>query len=710
MKNLLMIFTFLLSVVLTGCGSNSKPDGTSDSNGSVIITTTNYSLVAVPDVIDIAALGETRTLKLYLNDNDALAPVEGEVIRAKVFDQNFGTLNTYTLTTDANGYVGFIYSAPDTELPNQSLVITFELENSVPVVDKNVTINFNGSTVIIGDELNTTNYQLVAVPDVLDVTAGGETANIDLYLNDTSVFSPVSGVVIKAQVFDQTNGTLNTYEVTTDSNGHAPFVYTAPNILPASSLVITYEIKDGTPALTKDVTVNFTGSTPVGKDVNTTGYELVAVPDIVEVTQEGETANIDLYLNDMVNLVPVSDVLIKAQVFDQTNGTLNTYEVATDSNGHAPFVYTAPNTLPAISLVITFEVKAGTPALTKDVTVDFNGSTTVGIDVNTTGYELVAVPGSMNILEAGESRTLAVYLSNMVTQSPVPNQTIKALWFDPNSGTLNSYFATTNSNGQAVFNYTAPLNLGGLSDFNITFEVLDGTPTLDTNMTVYFGTSSGTTVDTTDMQLWVVPDEFNITEVGQSRAIDLYLEENSTHIPLEGTEIAAEFFDPANGTLNTYIGTTDTNGHVTFNYTAPETLPSGSLIITFKVLHGQPDLSVSTTVNFIGGQTIDTTNMNLYVTLPSIDANATVPEATEDIDIWVENSVTNTPLEGIEVRAIFFDPNYGSLDKYTDQTDVNGHIVFTYMGPEANPGSDLNISFEIVNGSPTKTVDVLLDF
>jgi hypothetical protein len=101
--------------------------------------------------------------------------------------------------------------------------------------------------------------------------------------------------------------------------------------------------------------------------------------------------------------------------------------------------------------------------------------------------------------------------------------------------------------------------------------------------------------------------------------------------------------------------------------------------------------------------------MDLHVTLDTIDANSLVPELTEDIDIWLSDDSNNT-IEGVEVRALFFDPDYGHLDKYTGETDETGHIVFTYTGPEANPGNDINIIFEIVNGSPTKTVDVLLDF
>jgi len=281
-------------------------------------------------------------------------------------------------------------------------------------------------------------------------------------------------------------------------------------------------------------------------------------------------------------------------------------------------------------------------------------------------------------------------------------------------GEVADYSVVTGADGYGTFAYTSPETLppsGSSKTLQVNYYV-DGNISKaipSKEIVLNFIAASEPEVNTTDMQLWVVPGEFNITEGSQTRAIDLYLGEISTDSPLEEIAIKAELFDPNYGVLNSYNGITDVNGHVTLDYTAPEKLPNSPLNITFKVLQGQPDLSVSTHVNFIGGQTIDTTNMDLHVTLDTIDANSLVPELTEDIDIWLSDDSNNT-IEGVEVRALFFDPDYGHLDKYTGETDETGHIVFTYTGPEANPGNDINIIFEIVNGSPTKTVDVLLDF
>ncbi|MDM5271281.1 hypothetical protein PGH07_03745 [Sulfurovum sp. zt1-1] len=709
MKNILVIFTFLLSLVLTGCGSNSKPDGTSGGTGG---TAANYSLVAVPDVIDISTVGEKKTLKLYLNDNVALQPVEGGVIKANVFDQNFGTLASYSLTTDINGYVGFEYTAPETALPSASLVITFQLEGSVPVLEKNVTISFNGSTTT-GTDINTTNYQLVAVPDVVDIATGGESANIDLYLNDMANLVPVSNTVIKAQVFDQTSGTLNTYEVTTDSNGHAPFVYTAPNSLPASSLVITFEVKGGVPALEKDVTISFNGSTTSGTDVNTTNYQLVAVPDVIDIAAGGESANIDLYLNDMANLSAVPNTVIKAQIFDQTNGTLNTYEVTTDSNGHAPFVYTAPNSLPASSLVITFEVKGGVPALEKDVTISFNGSTTSGTDVNTTNYQLVAVPDVIDIAAGGESANIDLYLNDMANLSAVPNTVIKAQIFDQTNGTLNTYEVTTDSNGHAPFVYTAPNSLPA-SSLVITFEVKGGVPALEKDVTISFNgsTTSGTDVNTTNYQLVAVPDVIDIAAGGESANIDLYLNDMANLSAVPNTVIKAQIFDQTNGTLNTYEVTTDSNGHAPFVYTAPNSLPAGPLVITFEVKGGVPALEKDVTINFSGGTTtgtdVNTTNYQLVAVPDVIDIAAGGDSS--NIDLYLNDMANLVPVPNTVIKAQVFDQTNGTLNTYEVTTDSNGHAPFVYTAPNSLPASSLVITFEVKGGVPALEKDVTVNF
>ncbi|MBD3790501.1 MAG: hypothetical protein IE885_09125 [Campylobacterales bacterium] len=693
-KNILISLLLFLSFFVNGCGSNSKPDGTSSGSGNQN-STLNYQLVAVPDVIDVTTGGETANIDLYLNDMAALEPVEGRVIKAQVFDQTKGTLDIYEVTTDDKGHAPFVYKSPN-NLPATSLTITFEVKDGVPALDKNVTVNFNGSTGG-GTDVNTTDYQLVAVPDVIDIAEGGETANIDLYLNNTATLSTVPNTVIKAQVFNQTNGTLDTYEVKTDSNGHAPFVYTAPNNLPATSLTITFEVKNGSPALTKDVTVNFNGSTS-GADVNTTNYQLVAVPNVVDVTNAGETKNIDLYLNDMAALEPVEGKVIKARVFDQTNGTLDTYEVTTDDNGHAGFMYTAPNTLPATSLTITFEVKNGSPALTKDVTVNFNGSTS-GADVNTTNYELVAVPFVVDIATGGESADIDLYLNDTNLQSPVKGKVIKAQVFNQTNGTLNTYEVTTDDNGHAPFVYTAPNTLPATS-LTITFEVKGGVPALEQNVTVNFGSSSSSFTYAIYLDA-----NFTVTQPSESHTIKVALEqnENNTTAPAVGKTVVAEFIMPMYGTLAQYEAQVGLNGIATFEYTAPDHMPDvNETNITF---YYKDDHSVMGQTTVIFDRETVMGVENLYVVPQSF--TVTNPGQEQNITIITVNSEN----VGVSATVQLEQPNngtdYGSFNTTNVTTDASGKAVVLYTAPGSITGlSERNITVTELSANISKELNI----
>ncbi|MDD3592837.1 MAG: hypothetical protein PHO65_09350 [Sulfurovum sp.] len=593
MKNVLVIVAFLLSAVLTGCGSNSKSDGGPNP--------------ALDKVLELQA----KEILLAPNGTDFYLTMPFK----KLIDETYHVeLSGFSLEVTGGCMINSIGYAPTT--------LKFDgMKDSLETLDISGTFDANCTP---------TGYTLTATQKI---TSGN--------LGDTRQVS---------FSYEYGGGSFN--------QGYSFYNATTPMEITESDT--PYQIKV---QLVKD------------------GY--VAV---------GET--------------------IKLRPFDNTYGNIADYEATTGSDGYATFEYTSPEVLPAsgssVILTADYFLEDNTTIPEKEIVLNFAPSSDATVD--TSSWELSATPDSVSIITGGENRALSVYLSNPTLHAPVEGVEIQAWWFDPDKGTLNTYFATTNSNGQAVFNYTAPESLVGLTDFDITFEVSNGSPALQTDVSIDFQTSIDETVDTTDMQLWVVPDDFNITEGSQTRAIDLYLAaENSVDLPQPGVAIIAEFFDPNYGVLNTYIGTTDVNGHVVFNYTAPEALPNTPLDITFKVLHGQPDLSVDTKVNFIGGQIIDTTNMNLYVHTANIDADSLVGESTEDIDIWIDDGHGN-PLEGIAVRAIFFDPDYGHLDKYTGKTDGNGHIIFTYTGPEVNPGNDINITFEIVNGSPTEDVDVLLDF
>jgi len=211
----------------------------------------------------------------------------------------------------------------------------------------------------------------------------------------------------------------------------------------------------------------------------------------------------------------------------------------------------------------------------------------------------------------------------------------------------------------------------------ITFKVSGGEPELAAEVKVNF---KGSSVPTENLILTAAPDTINITRAGENRVLDLYLSNTTTHQPVEGQEIIAHVFDQNKGRLSHYSATTDVNGHVTFGYAAPESLPTADLTITFEVLGGTPVLREDVTVKF---------------------GTPTVP---------TENTATHQPVEGQQIIAHVFDPNKGTLDRYTSTTSNTGRAIFTYEAPDTLPTSDLIITFEVAGGTPVLTEDVTVTF
>ena len=633
------------------------------------IDTTHMRLYAVPNEMNVSEDGESRSISIYLEDTSRSEPVKGATIKADFFDPSKGTMASYYATTNDNGQAVFNYIAPDT-LPGSPLTITFEVDNATTTLTTDVTVNFVHSD----ETVDTSGLNLDAVPDELNITAAGENRTISLYVSNTSTHSPVPGMTVKAWWFDPDHGTLNAYEAVTNANGQAVFDYNAPSELPSSSVTITFEIKNGSPALTKEVKVNFVNAQPI----DTNQMTLFAVPESVTIGRAGETRAISLYLAKGTDVVP--GILIKAHFFDPNTGTLDSYEATTNANGQAVFNYRAPGELPSSDINITFEVANGNPALIKKVAVKFEKETT---EVDTNGMTMYAVPESLNIDHPEAEETINIYLSK--DNAAVGNVRINAHFFDPATGTLASYDATTDANGRASFLYLAPAELPD-SAINITFEVANGNPALTKDVQVAF--SPAPPVDTDGMNLYAIPQELNVSKPGESRSISLFLENGDTHSPVEGISIKGNFFDPNFGSLESYSGTTDENGKVTFIYRVPDTLPSEDFNLTFGVANGSPSLERNVSVRFDHAR---------YTIVPESNVTVTLPNHGYAIDVTLnstsEDNITR-PAVGKSVVAEFLMPMYGRIAVYETTVGSDGHATFDYTSPgRISDLNDTNVTF-----------------
>ena len=657
------------------------------------VSTVDMNLTTVPATINIPDVNSSKTFSLFLENNRTKTPIVEQSISAVVFDPNLGRLDNYAVVTDSNGFAQFAYTSPANQLPSNDLIVTFRVDGGEPLRTSSLRVTFNKNAT----DINTTGYELIAVPDEVNISTPSIVSTLNLYLNDTINKKPVANRVIVAQIFNQSLGTLDSYAVETDANGYVQFAYTAPATLPDQNLTIIFAVEGGDPVVEQNVSINFVDAQPL----DTTDMNLTAVPDSFNIDIVGGSKVFSLFLEDNSTHTPIVGQDIFAETFDPNLGRLSSYSVKTDSNGFAQFTYKAPaDKSPANAISMKFKVTGGVPTRDANVEVTF---TQTSDDVNTTDYNLTAVPESISIPNAGGSKTFSLFLENNATHTPVANQNISAETFNPNLGRLDKYVAKTDANGFVQFTYTATDAQSGQPDLNITFKLTNGNPnTLDTNVTVKHLDAVSSEVNTTEMNITAVPASFNIDATGISRTFSIFLENNVTHSPIAGQSISAETFDPNLGRLSSYSVKTDTSGFAQFTYIASEIqLPTADLNLTFKVESGTPQRSTLVNITFTqNSDKVDTSEYNLTAVPEEISVPNTGGSRT--FYLFLENNLSKTPVPNRVITAEVFDPNLGRLDSYSATTDSSGFAAFTYSSTNEQSGiADFNITFKIQNGDPT---------
>ena len=462
------------------------------------------------------------------------------------------------------------------------------------------------------DDTNYSKYKLLTKESNFTIAQGGETHILNFFLRDNATVLPDK--VIKVDAFDPKSGTLNTYAAVTDATGMASFAYTAPTDLSqlyGTSMVFRGYLNNN-PAIDANITVDFN---PVGsKDY--TGYKLTAVPTDFTVSSGGEKRVFNVYLEDN-NTLPAANEEIYILDFNRSTGSMDKYSRTTDANGMVVFEYTAPSSVTGLDTTFKAQMK-NSNIVNQQLHITYNAKPSQ--DVNTTNLALIAAPSVVAVPTSGGSRTLNLYLEDSVAKAPVRDINISVEFFDPNLGTMDRYMGTTDNNGYVSFIYTATAAQAKDPDLNITFRVDGGVPTRETNITIKHIDSIVADVNTTNYDLIPVPAQLNIATAGASKSIDLYLEDNSTHSPVAKQAIKALFFNPNLGKLDHYIATTDTNGYVSFVYTAPANqLPSSDINVTFVVEGGSPVKDATVEIKFQPQPTVNTTNMDLIATPSSVN-------------------------------------------------------------------------------------------
>ena len=679
-----------------------------ENNVSFDVNSTNFELIAEPTTVHIYPDDTERAVDLYLKNIVTKAPVVNQPIVAYFVHPTNGTLSQYTVLTDASGHVAFNYIAPESR-QGADFNITFAVPNANNAHETNVTITFEDSN-ISAFYVDSSNFVLTSQPKTIYISPTDTKRVVDVYLENTLKKAPVIGQPIVAQFISPSNGTLSQYTVVSDASGHAAFNYTAPTNRPSNGeFNITFTIPNASDVVESNTTIKFVENN-VSFDVNSTNFELMAEPKTVHIYPDDTERAIDLYLKNTVTKAPVVNQPIVAYFVTPSNGTLSEYTVLTDASGHVAFNYVAPESRGA-DFNITFAVPNANNAHETNVTIAFEDSNVSAFEVNSSTFVLTSEPKTIFISPTDTTRVVDVYLEDTSDNSPVIGQPIIAYFITPSNGKLSQYTVITDASGHVAFNYTAPIDRQK-ADFNITFAVPNGTDRVESNTTIKFvETDISSDVDTTNLELFVVPASSTLSTLDTGRALDLYVENMLTNTPKSDVTIIAKFLNPNDGTLDKYTAITDVNGHVSFNYIKPETVTVGNEIkVTFAILNGTPTTKeVNATIQFVDAHTVDTTDYNLTAEPKTININS--EDTGRVLDLYLENNRTHAPIADAVIIAKFINPKEGTLSSYSQTTDENGHVSFNYTPPATiDENTQMNITFGVSGGTVTKETNVTVKF
>ena len=174
-------------------------------------------------------------------------------------------------------------------------------------------------------------------------------------------------------------------------------------------------------------------------------------------------------------------------------------------------------------------------------------------------------------------------------------------------------------------------------------------------------------------------------------------------------------FDPESVVMNGGIGSTVTvrAGGKFLNDCAPTDIYAIVADVTTtkdgeSVTERTEFVSQSTATTPESGDVINASNYQLSV-VPGV-INATDPQQTQAVTVFVSDKVTAKPVADIPVYVKFFDPQFGSFQESNGTTSSNGSFVFTYVPPPVLPTSSIDIQFDIENASPSVAQTATINF
>ena len=669
---------------------------------------------------------QTKEINILVFNSNGSTSTEGEITFQ--WPQEFidGTLNDIGMISPAkativDGKVSFKYTSPydlnNTENNVSSINFLF---HSTTIADVNTTfhVDYNSS----GDYSATDPIlqTLILSDSTLNISSSNETQNLLLYaFTDQSTAVESADLQVKYPQNILSNnidiGLLNT--PISIQNGVQNLTYMGPgdvaktiSDLNVAGIIqpISLEIYDPTTNTNVILSLTFSDSTSVKSYA---GYSFTSNPDHILVTSSQQESGVILYLEDNSSRPAVGETIL-LDYFDGTKGEVSTFSAVTDANGRAIFGYIAPviadDNVTANFQDMSFTVEGADLA---DISVQL-----VSISIDTRAsmvdfgdYNLTVLPETITIKEAGESKTVDLYLEDN-SKRPVSGETILLDYFNGSQGTMNSFSGQTDANGHVAFNYTAPVVLDGNESYTLTFHG-QNTTLNDVNVTIDVNTSAPSDPKYENYILTVYPEN-NVTIVagGQSDTIDIYVENNDIHAPVADELVLVKFFDGSKGSMNSFSAITDSNGHIEFIYTAPESITSLS---DYQL---EFSLNESSTVHDLTTVTFSPSTPVIRLENPSITLDT--DGQTESIVVLVFNQETNQTFNSgsiiVQYPSEIVNGTFsGGLFSQSEAFIVNGRATFAFTGPNpltVDANSSLHFTFSYKEDTSVPSVDLTVNY
>jgi len=519
--------------------------GTESDSSAVAISVQNLTPLEASITLSDYTVNHNDEVSVTIYVSDGTSAVENATVT--LFSVKGGSFTPLSGLTDSAGYFTTTFTAPNVTEATDVRIIGRASKTGYA----------HGSDYKYLKVLPPLTAQVTAEPAAIE---SEETATVTVYV--TAGFDqPVPDVLL---LLWSDYGNLSATVGVTDVNGSATFLFTAPQTLSQINVTVTATaIKMGYAEEQGEGTITVEPKALV--------VEITADSTII-VSEAAST--ITAYVT--YNSTPISNVTVTAS--SDNGGNFSTSTEATDSNGNAELVFTAPQTTTMISATITVTA-------TKSGYVNGEGQMAITIVPKVLTVQATIEPNA-TISEAKINITVQVTY-NMVS---VPNASVTVT--SENGGYFSATEGLTNLYGNATFIFTAP-QVNEQSNITITVQASKSGYAVGENL-------SDVTVNPGILNVEVNPSS-PIINSSESTDVIVYVTCNGTPV-----KDALVTMSSTQGNFSVANGITNPEGCCILVFNAPRATAQLSIIVTANVtkngyISGQSETTITVTPELAGG-------------------------------------------------------------------------------------------------------------